>query len=235
MIDKHNILIKTENLCVFQEENKILENVNIEIKNGEFVYFIGKVGSGKSSLLKTLYGELPIIEGSATVCDFDIKTLKRKHLYKLRRKIGMVFQDFELMTDRNVYKNLEFVLLATDWKDKEAIENRIIEVLEKVGMKDKIYSMPVKLSGGEKQSISIARALLNDPPLIFADEPTGNLDPDSAAKIMDILTEVIDENHSVIMVTHNYSLLKRYPGKVYLFEESNVNEYVEQYIDFDEI
>ncbi len=235
MSDNHEILIKTENLFVFQEENKILEDVNIEIKNGEFVYFIGKVGSGKSSLLKTLYGELPIIKGSAIVCDFDIKSLQHKNLYKLRRKIGMVFQDFELMTDRNVYKNLEFVLRATDWKDKEAIDKRIIEVLEKVGMKDKIYSMPGKLSGGEKQSVSIARALLNDPPLIFADEPTGNLDPDSAATIMDILTGVIDENHSVVMVTHNYSILKRYLGKVYLFEESRVNEYVEQYIDFDEI
>ncbi|HOR61088.1 MAG TPA: ATP-binding cassette domain-containing protein, partial [Bacteroidales bacterium] len=165
-------LIKTENLNVYQDENLILENVNIEIDLGEFVYFIGKVGSGKSSLLKVLYAELDIKEGEAKVAGYNLNKIKNKHIPMLRRKIGMVFQDFELMADRNVFKNLEFVLKATNWKSKIDIDTRINEVLESVGMLDKKISMPTKLSGGEKQSISIARALLNNPPLIFADEPT---------------------------------------------------------------
>lgn len=235
MSEDVNYIIKTENLLVQHEDIKILKNVNISIKEGEFVYFIGKVGSGKSSLLKTLYGELPIKEGYANVCGFDLKSLKPQKNYLLRRKIGMIFQDFELMTDRTVYQNLEFVLKATEWKDKNLIDARIKEVLELVGMIDKIFAMPAKLSGGEKQSVSIARALLNDPPIVFADEPTGNLDPDSASQIMETLFNVVESGRTVIMVTHNYSLLKRFPGRVFLFEKETVEEYVEQYIDFDEI
>ena len=224
-------LIKTENLNVYQDENLILENVNIEIDLGEFVYFIGKVGSGKSSLLKVLYAELDIKEGEAKVAGYNLNKIKNKHIPMLRRKIGMVFQDFELMADRNVFKNLEFVLKATNWKSKIDIDTRINEVLESVGMLDKKISMPTKLSGGEKQSISIARALLNNPPLIFADEPTGNLDPESADSLMKILHELPKQGKSVIMVTHNHAFLKKYPGRVFLFEDGKVTEQIEQGIE----
>ncbi len=203
MSEKSSLLIETKELNVYQEETKILDNVNIKVDVGEFVYFIGKVGSGKTSLLKTLYAELPIIEGNCNVVGHEIQEIKTKHVPLLRRKIGMVFQDFELMSDRNVYNNLQFVLKATDWKNKTDIDIRINEVLESVGMLDKKLAIPSRLSGGEKQSISIARAVLNNPPIVFADEPTGNLDPESAAKIMDILYKLKDAGKSVIMVTHN--------------------------------
>jgi cell division transport system ATP-binding protein len=179
MSEESTLLVETSGLCVQQEDNRILENVNLKVDVGEFVYFIGKVGSGKSSMLKTLYAELEIPEGNATVAGFELADIRPKQIPLLRRKIGMVFQDFELMSDRNVYENLSFVLKATDWTAKNDIDIRINEVLESVGMLDKKNSMPSRLSGGEKQSVSIARALLNNPPVIFADEPTGNLDPES--------------------------------------------------------
>lgn len=232
MNEESTFLVETTELSVYQEDNKILDNVNIKVDVGEFVYFIGKVGSGKSSLLKTLYAELEIKEGKVKVAGFDIENIKAKAIPMLRRKIGMVFQDFELMADRNVYQNLYFVLRATDWQDKNDIDIRINEVLESVGMLDKKNSMPSRLSGGEKQSISIARALLNNPPVIFADEPTGNLDPESVAQVMNILYKVCKSGKSVIMVTHNYNILKKYPGKIYMFENGSVSEQKEEGIEF---
>lgn len=235
-MDKEStLLLKTENLSVFQEDTQILEGVNISVDVGEFVYLIGKVGSGKTSLLKTLYGELSILNGSAFVAGYNLDKIKNKNIPLLRRKIGMVFQDFELMSDRNVYNNLQFVLKATDWKNKVDIDIRINEVLEMVGMLDKKLAIPAKLSGGEKQSISIARALLNNPPIIFADEPTGNLDPESASQVMDILYRLKDSGKSVIMVTHNYNILKKYPGKVYICENGKVNQIFEETIDIVEL
>jgi cell division transport system ATP-binding protein len=225
------LLIETSGLNVFQEDNLVLENVNIQVDVGEFVYLIGKVGSGKTSLLKTLYAELPVKIGSANVAGYNMSKLKNKQIPLLRRKIGMVFQDLELMPDRTVYENLRFVLRATNWKNKQDIELRINEVLENVGMRDKKYAMPNKLSGGEKQSISIARALLNNPPLIFADEPTGNLDPESANHIMDILYKLCKLGKSVVMVTHNYSIIKKYPGKVYACRNNRVTEQKEETIE----
>lgn len=224
MENNSTYLIETENLNVYQEDKKVLENVNIKIELGEFAYFIGKVGSGKSSLLKTFYSELELKEGGAKVVGYDLKKIKNKNIPMLRRKIGMVFQDFELMADRTVFKNLEFVLKATNWKSKIDIETRINEVLESVGMLDKKNAMPTKLSGGEKQSVSIARALLNNPPLIFADEPTGNLDPESADSLMKILHQLPKQGKSVIMVTHNHAFLKKFPGRVFLFEDGKVTE-----------
>lgn len=235
MNKESTLLLKTENLSVFQEDTKILTNVNISVDVGEYVYLIGKVGSGKTSLLKTLYGELSVSNGLALVAGYNLEKIKNKHIPLLRRKIGMVFQDFELMSDRNVYDNLVFVLKATDWKNKADIDIRINEVLEMVGMLDKKLSIPTKLSGGEKQSISIARALLNNPPIIFADEPTGNLDPESATQVMDILYKLKDSGKSVIMVTHNYNILKKYPGKVYVCENGLVTQMQEEAIDIVEM
>jgi cell division transport system ATP-binding protein len=232
MSEESTLLVETSGLCVQQEDNRILENVNLKVDVGEFVYFIGKVGSGKSSMLKTLYAELEIPEGNATVAGFELADIRPKQIPLLRRKIGMVFQDFELMSDRNVYENLSFVLKATDWTAKNDIDIRINEVLESVGMLDKKNSMPSRLSGGEKQSVSIARALLNNPPVIFADEPTGNLDPESLTQIMNTLYKLCESGKSVIMVTHNYNILKKYPGKIYLFENGSVTEQVDEGIDF---
>ncbi len=178
-IEESATLVETTDLDVYQEDNRILENVNIKIGVGEFVYLIGKVGSGKTSLLKVLYADLLIKSGDAKTAGYELRKIKNKNIPLLRRKIGMVFQNLELMSDRNVYENLRFVLRATNWKSKNDIDIRINEVLESVGMLDKKYSMPDRLSGGEKQSVCIARALLNNPPIIFADEPTGNLDPES--------------------------------------------------------
>ncbi len=226
-------LIETESLDVYQEDKKILGNINLKFNIGEFIYFIGKVGSGKSSFLKTLYAELELKAGQAKVAGYELKNIKNKNIPMLRRKIGMVFQDFELMNDRNVYKNLEFVLKATNWKHKNDIQLRINEVLGNVGMIDKKNDMPAKLSGGEKQSISIARALLNNPPLVFADEPTGNLDPESADSIMKILYELPKIGKTVIMVTHNYAILKKYPGRVFLFENGEIKQQNEEIIELE--
>lgn len=207
-------IIELKNASIFQRENLILANVNLSISEGEFVYLIGKTGSGKSSLLKTLYGELPARDGEVEVAGYDLTQIKRKDIPYLRRKIGIVFQDFQLLHDRTVEKNLEFVLGATGWTDKEEISERIDEVLNEVGLKDKRQSMPHQLSGGEQQSIAIARALLNEPLIILADEPTGNLDPDTTIDVMRLLRKISESGTAVLMATHNYTLMQKYPSRV---------------------
>ena len=225
------LYLKDIKICL--EENIILQNASLTLQNGEFVYVIGKVGSGKSSLLKSLYCEIPILEGQASVIGYDLRRIKTKDIPYLRRKLGIVFQDFQLLTDRTIYKNLEFVLKATGWTRKEDIEKRIENVLEQVGMQNKGYKMPHELSGGEQQRVVIARALLNAPDLILADEPTGNLDPETSFEIMDLLIAIKDAGKTVIMVTHNYNLLKKYPFRTLKCENERVTEVeVLQEIDF---
>lgn len=224
MDENSTLLVDVKGLNVYQDDKLILQNVNMHVDVGEFVYLIGKVGSGKSSLLKTLYCELPVIEGDVNVVGYDLKKIKNSKIPMLRRKIGMVFQDFELMNDRSVYENLRFVLRATGWKDKQEIETRINEVLKSVGMLEKKMSMPAQLSGGERQSVSVARALLNNPPIIFADEPTGNLDPESADVIVDLLYKLSQSGKSVLMVTHNHGFFRKYAGRIYTFGNQTVTE-----------
>lgn len=210
------MLIEYKHVDIYQEVQEVLADVTFSIDEGEFVYIIGKVGSGKSSLIKTLYGELPIHSGEATVMDYDMSSLKRKHLPELRRKLGVIFQDFQLLTDRSVDANLRFVLKATGWKNKEDIDNRIAEVLELVGMSTKGYKLPSELSGGEQQRIAIARSILNYPKLILADEPTGNLDADTSKQITELLLRIVKEQGAtVVMITHNLHLLDMYPGRVF--------------------
>ena len=216
-------IVKLEGLNVYQEDKLILEQVNLSVEKGNFVYFIGKVGSGKTSLLKILYAELPVVEGNVEVCEINLKTLKRNHRNQLRKKLGIVFQDFQLLTDRNIYENLHFVLKATGWKKKNDIDQRINEVLERVQLQDKIFSMPHQLSGGEQQRIAIARALLNNPDIILADEPTGNLDPETSKEILNILTEIQQNGKAIIVATHDYELLKLHPSTTYRFENKTVN------------
>jgi len=216
-------IVKLEGLNVYQEDKLILEQVNLSVEKGNFVYFIGKVGSGKTSLLKILYAELPVVEGNVEVCEINLKTLKRNHRNQLRKKLGIVFQDFQLLTDRNIYENLHFVLKATGWKKKNDIDQRINEVLERVQLQDKIFSMPHQLSGGEQQRIAIARALLNNPDIILADEPTGNLDPETSKEILNILTEIQQNGKAIIVATHDYELLKLHPSTTYRFENKSVN------------
>jgi cell division transport system ATP-binding protein len=208
------VLIDYENVEIRKEENLILKEVTFRLEEGEFLYIIGIVGSGKSSLLKTIYCEIPLEKGFAQVFDYDLRKIKRKQIHFLRRKVGIVFQDFQLLTDRSVHNNLQFVLKATGWKDKNGIETRIREVLEKVGMEHKGYKFPHELSGGEQQRIVIARALLNSPQLILADEPTGNLDPETGAQIVKLLHEISESGTSVIMTTHNYHWVQDFPAKV---------------------
>ena len=197
------LLVKYTDVQICREELTILKHINFELYSGEFVYFIGRVGSGKSSLLKTMYADLPIYEGEAIVLDFDVRHLKNKEIPNLRRKLGIVFQDFQLLTDRSVYENLAFVLRATGWKDREEIDTRVSEVLDQVGMRKKSYKMPHELSGGEQQRIVIARALLNSPKIILADEPTGNLDPQTGQQIVSLLHHICETGTAVIMTTHN--------------------------------
>lgn len=214
--------IRYQQVCICQQEVEILNEVNLELNKGEFVYLIGKVGSGKTSFLKTLYKELDIQSGEAEVMGYDLRTIKRKHIPALRRKLGIVFQDFQLLTDRTVYANLEFVLRATGWKNKREIDYRIEEVLEQVGMSDKGRKMPNELSGGEQQRIVIARAILNKPELILADEPTGNLDVETGRHIVELLREICNNGSTIIMTTHNLQLLEEYPGKVYRFADKHI-------------
>jgi cell division transport system ATP-binding protein len=211
---ENEILIEYKDVEICREENIILSEVNFEQRKGEFLYVIGKVGSGKSTLLKTLYGEMPVKNGYARIFDYDLQAIKRKQIPYLRRKIGVVFQDFQLLTDRSVEKNLWFVLDATGWKDRLAMQNRISEVLLQVGMQNKGYKFPHELSGGEQQRIVIARSLLNSPALILADEPTGNLDPETGSNIVQLLQDISANGTSVIMTTHNYQLVQNFPGKV---------------------
>ena len=217
-----DILIRYKDVRIQQQDNDILEDVNLELNKGEFVYLIGKVGSGKTSFLKTLYGELEVKAGEAEVMGYNMKTIKRKHIPALRRRIGIVFQDFQLLTDRTVYANLEFVLRATGWKNKREINYRIEEVLEQVGMEGKGKKMPNELSGGEQQRIVIARAILNKPELILADEPTGNLDVETGRKIVELLRGICENGSAIMMTTHNLNLLNEYPGKVYRFADKHI-------------
>lgn len=207
-----------------QQKNTILKNVNIDIASGEFVYLIGKVGSGKSSFLKTLYAELPLEYGKAEVAGFQLKKIKKSQIPLLRRKCGIVFQDFKLLIDRNVYENLEFVLKATGWENKKTIRERIETVLTKVGMSDKQAKMPHQLSGGEQQRIVLARALLNAPPLILADEPTGNIDPETSYQLVELLKEICDTGKTIIIATHQYDLIEKFPGRVFCCEHGELYE-----------
>ncbi|HBT85604.1 MAG: ATP-binding cassette domain-containing protein [Fermentimonas sp.] len=215
-------IVNYSNVQLNREENIILRNVNLTVNRGDFLYIIGKVGSGKSTLMKSMYAELPIEQGSARVFDYELATIKRRLVPFLRRKIGIVFQDFQLLIDRTVEKNLEFVLRATDWKNKLEIKDRINEVLIMVGMQNKAYKMPHELSGGEQQRIVIARALLNSPALILADEPTGNLDPETGSQIVSLLQDISDRGTAVIMSTHNYSIVQAFPGKIMRCEDMNL-------------
>ena len=207
-------IVNYSNVQLNREENIILRNVNLTVNRGDFLYVIGKVGTGKSTLMKSMYAELPIESGSARVFDYELASIKRKLVPFLRRRIGIVFQDFQLLIDRTVEKNLEFVLRATGWKNKREIRDRINEVLLQVEMQNKTYKMPHELSAGEQQRIVIARALLNSPALILADEPTGNLDPETGSQIVSLLQEISKRGTAVIMSTHNYSIVQAFPGKI---------------------
>jgi cell division transport system ATP-binding protein len=215
-------LIQLENVDIFQGDHLVLHQVNITLTRGEMAYLIGKTGSGKSSLLKTLYGELKPQSGEGKVASFQLDKLKKKQVPFLRRKLGIVFQDFQLLSDRNVLDNLIFVLKATGWKDKAQMKKRAHEVLKKVELETKDYKMPHELSGGEQQRVSIARALLNDPEIILADEPTGNLDPTVTRSIMTLLTDICKEGTAVLMATHDHNLITEYPGKVYHVSSNKV-------------
>ncbi len=216
-------VVSIQNANISQGSNLVLQNVSFTVSRGEFVYLVGKTGSGKSSLLKTLYGELPLTVGSCTVVGFDITTMTWKKLPFLRRNLGMVFQDFQLLTDRNVYENLRFVLRATGWTDNKLMEEKINDVLDKVGLKSKGFKMPFEMSGGEQQRVDIARALLNSPKLILADEPTGNLDPETSDEIMQLLMRICREyGTSLIMATHDFMLLQKYPSRILTTENGKV-------------
>lgn len=209
-------VINLSGVQINQQSSVVLQDVNLQLNETEFVYLIGRTGSGKSSLLKTIYGDLPIKEGLGEVAGFDLNKLRKKDVPMLRRKIGIVFQDFQLLQDRNIYDNLLFVLGATGWKDKQLMDKRAIEVLQLVGIESKVHAMPHQLSGGEQQRVSIARALLNKPALILADEPTGNLDPETSEEIMRLLLALAkEEKTAVIMATHDMRMVEKFPGKVY--------------------
>ena len=223
-----DVLIKYENVEIRQQELSILNDVNLQFRRGEFIFLIGKVGSGKTSLLKTFYGELDIAAGEAEVLGYDMRHIKRKHIPQLRRKLGIVFQDFQLLIDRNVNDNLEFVLRATGWKNKAEIKERIAEVLELVGMGNKGYKFPNELSGGEQQRIVIARAVLNSPEIILADEPTGNLDVETGHAIVNLLHGLSEQGALVVMTTHNLQLLREFAGRIYRCSDHRIQEVTEK-------
>ena len=222
------MLITYKNANIYQRHGiEVLHGVNFEVDEGEMVYIIGRVGSGKSTLLKTIYCDLDIDEADeATVLDFDLLTIRRKQIPDLRREVGVVFQDFQLLGDRTVYKNLEFVLKATGWRDKERRNDRIAEVLSMVGLEDKADKMPNELSGGEQQRVAIARSILNQPQIIIADEPTGNLDKETADNIMQLLKSISDKGTAVIMSTHNISLVNKYPGKAFQCQDGKMEQVI---------
>ena len=217
-------LIEYKGVEIDRAEHVVLKDVSFTVDKGELVYLVGKVGSGKSSLIKTIYGEVPVKSGEARVFDYELESLRRRDIPYLRRKIGIVFQDFQLLTDRTVFANLQFVLKATGWHNRVEMEERIDEVLKEVGMANKSYKMPHQLSGGEQQRIVIARALLNSPELIIADEPTGNLDPETGEQIFNSLNLISQSGRAVIVATHNHQLIDRFPGRVLLCEDKRVSE-----------
>ena len=221
-------IVKLKDAAIFQDENLVLNEIDLEVKKGEFVYVIGKTGSGKSSFMKTLYADLPLKQGSGEVVDFNLKTMKEKDIPYLRRKLGIVFQDFKLLPDRNINNNLRFVLKATGWTDTNKMDDKIEEVLNKVGMKTKGFKFPHELSGGEQQRIAIARALLNDPELILADEPTGNLDPQTSVEVMKVLQDINQNGRTIIMATHDYALILKYPHKTLKCDGSKVFEVIQK-------
>lgn len=225
-------IIEFHDASVYQDENLILKDVSFSVEKGELAYLIGKVGSGKTSLIKTINAELPLTSGEATVAGFNLKKLKTSQIPYLRRKMGIVFQDFQLLTDRNVHDNLLFVLKATGWKSHADIETRINDVLEKVGLPNKGYKMTHQLSGGEQQRVAIARALLNDPEIILADEPTGNLDPEGSADIMNLLMEIKSTGRAIIMATHNHNLLKKFPSRTFKCDKDLLIE-IDQHQEID--
>ena len=217
-------IVNIDNVNIFQSKNLILSDVTLNINKGEFVYLIGKTGSGKSSLLKMLYGDVEVVQGDATIAGFHLNHLKEKQVPYLRRKLGIVFQDFQMLTDRSVNSNLLFVLRATGWNEKEKMSKRVSEVLEKVGLTTKGFKMPHELSGGEQQRVVIARALLNDPDLILADEPTGNLDPETSEEIMRLLFDISKSGRAVVMATHNYSVIEKFPARIIKCENGKLLE-----------
>lgn len=221
-------IVTLKNVNIYQEKNLILSDVNLELHKGDFVYLIGKTGTGKSSLMKTLYADLPLNEGEGQIVDFELKGLKEKQIPYLRRKIGIVFQDFKLLPDRSVQDNFLFVLKATGWNDKVEMQNKIEEVLDKVGMKSKAFKMPHQLSGGEQQRVAIARALLNDPDLILADEPTGNLDPITSIEVMEVLNKINENGRTILMATHDYALILKFPRKTLKVEDGQLFEVVQK-------
>ena len=219
-----DVIIELSNCSIWQHDNLVLSDVNLTVSKGEFLYLVGRVGSGKSSLIKTLNAQIPLKEGTGIVAGYNVSKIKNKEVPYLRRKIGIVFQDFQLLTDRSVKDNLEFVLKATGWKNKLETDRRILEVLEKVGMGSKGYKMPHQLSGGEQQRVVIGRALLNDPEIILADEPTGNLDPETSEGIIRLLTEISKTGRAVIVATHNYTLLKKFSAKTLKCDDGKLVE-----------
>ncbi len=219
-----NSVIKLNNIDIFQQKHLVLSNVNLHVDNGEFVYLIGQTGSGKSSLLKVIYGDLHVHNGDGYVVGYELKDLKENDVPFLRRKLGIVFQDFQLLTDRSIEENLAFVLKSTGWKDKNLIDERIKDVLEKVGLRSKMRKMPHEISGGEQQRVVIARALLNDPELILADEPTGNLDPETSEEIMILLRQISQSGTAVLMATHDYHIIRTFPSRIIKCENGRVIE-----------
>ena len=218
-------IIELKDVSIFHRKNLLMNDVSFSVDRGEFVYLIGKTGSGKSSIMRVLYGDLPVAQGEAHVAGFNIPTIKRKEIPLLRRKLGIIFQDFQLLTDRSAKENLIFYLKATGWNDKQKMNERVNDVLSKVGLNTKGFKMPHELSGGEQQRLVIARALLNDPDLILADEPTGNLDPETSNEIMNLLFEVSRNKRAVVMVTHNYSIIERFPARIIKCEQGKVIEH----------
>ena len=223
-------ILALKNVTIYQENNPVLSNINLEVSPGEFIYIIGKTGSGKSSFMKTLYADLPLSEGEAHIVGFDLATLKEDDIPFLRRKIGIVFQDFKLLPDRSVNENMLFVLKATGWPDSSEMQSKINEVLDKVDMKNFASKMPHQLSGGEQQRVAIARALLNDPEVILADEPTGNLDPQTSVEVLEVLRKINANGKTVIMATHDYALLMKFPSKTLKCEDATIFEVVQKTI-----
>src|SRR5689334_9094047 len=219
------VIVELKNVNIYQGQNLVLQDVNLTVNKGDFVYLVGKTGTGKSSLLKTLYGDLPLTQGEGRVAGFNLRDMDWKKVPYLRRTLGVVFQDFQLLTDRNVNENLKFVLRATGWTDDKLMDDKIMDVLEKVGLKSKGFKMPFELSGGEQQRVDIARALLNSPKLILADEPTGNLDPETSDEIMNLLFNIAkDYNAAVVMATHDYIVVQKFPARMIRTEKGRVSD-----------